>query len=103
MRYIEHGDFDHQTYSGPTCISCNSIRKETHRGIFRLKQDEWGAYDVCESCITQAAAELGMLEADRAEKLRKSNRRYGSANKALQEQVEHYQQIVAGLYGKDEA
>lgn len=102
MRHIENGDFDHQTYGNATCLCCRAPKKVGDSGIFRLRQDEWGAYDLCESCVVEMAALVGMIPADKADELRKSNRRYGSLNKELKEQVQHYQSIVASLYGRDE-
>lgn len=102
MRYILNGDFDDNTYGGAVCLACSSIKKNGDGGVFLLSEDEWGEYKICESCVTEMAAELGMLEAEKADKLRKRNRVYGQELKAAKEEIEHYRGIISNFYGPEE-
>lgn len=57
-------DFDHLSWDGAAkCFNCGSTKRPTEEGVFRPQNfdDISGFPDICEGCMTEAAAELGLV------------------------------------------
>lgn len=63
--------------------------------------DEFVPYDTpldfCESCIIEAAAELGMILPEKADALRQKNRQLGAANKLLLEENSSFKKAASAF------
>ena len=94
VRHVPNGDFDLRSYRKGVCLACGSTEKEGHTGIFTLASDDYGRYDICESCVEEMADTLGWISPDKAKKLRESNRTYGTKLKAAEKQIDALQKMV---------
>ncbi len=64
-----HDDFDQLTAYHAKCAACSNIKLKEHTTVFRpdIEDDFDGFHDICQACIEQAAHDLGMQDADRAQ------------------------------------
>lgn len=65
MIWLTLTDYDHLSYQGRyVCAVCGSGKRDADTVIFRPPHfdDFDGAFDVCESCIREAAQHLGIAE-----------------------------------------
>lgn len=68
---------------GSVCYRCGSDRKPViDTGV---SIDMEGGLYLCHACVEEMASLLGMIQGEKAEELRQSNRALGQRNKALRE------------------
>jgi len=101
MRFIESGDFDYKSYKKGLCMSCGSPKKDGDTGVIELLTDRWGHYDICMSCAQELGSMTGMMPEDKADAMRKRNRKYGTDLKAANERVADLEKILSSYLGPD--
>ncbi len=60
-------DFNHLSLNGiPKCFNCGGIKRKSEEFVYRPQaMDDFSGFpDLCEGCIVEAAALIGMIESD---------------------------------------
>lgn len=104
VRLIAGGDFDgasHGKGSKFVCMVCGAPKKHEDPGVIELARDDWSDYDICVRCAVDIGGLVGMVTEEKADELRKKNRKLGSENKAKDERVKALTRTVTSFLGPD--
>ena len=105
IRMIDAGDFDGASLGKGAkyvCMCCGAPKKNEDPGVIELARDDWHDYDICVRCAVDIGVLVGMVTNEKADELRKKNRKLGSAIKAKDERIDALSKTVSSFLGPEE-